>query len=620
LSGSTTKIEDYALVGDCETAALISRGGSIDWLCWPRFDSAACCAALLGGPENGHWLLAPVGAATITRRYRRDTLVLETEFTTPEGSATLIDFMPVRIHDSHVVRLIVGRRGSVAMRTELVLRFDYGLLVPWVTRLEDGRHSFIAGPDRLILSSDVPLRGENLKTVGQFRVAGGQTLAFVLTYCRSYLSLPAPIDAGAALRATTRFWRRWVGQSRDTGEYTDAVRRSLITLKALTYQPTGGILAAATTSLPERIGGVRNWDYRYCWLRDATFTLQAMMNSGLYTEAQQWRDWLLRAVGGDPGRMQIMYGVAGERLLPEWEISWLRGYERSVPVRIGNAASEQLQLDVYGELMDVLHQGRCGRLAANDAGWQLQIALVDHLAEVWNRPDHGMWEVRGKPRHFTASKVMAWVALDRMIRSAEQFRLEAPLRLWRSLRQRIHAEVCRHGFNRRLGTFVASYGSRHLDASLLLLPIVGFLRPTDPRMRSTVAAIERQLTQDGLVKRYDSGTGGDGLPAGEGVFLPCSFWLADNLVLLKRRKEARELFERLLGLRNDVGLLSEEYDPGSGRLLGNFPQSFSHIALVNSAHNLTRARGPARQRASGAHSMPGRSAQRRKNRRGGGSR
>ncbi len=609
---STARLEDYALVGDCETAALISRGGSIDWLCWPRFDSGACCAALLGGPENGRWLVAPAGSATIKRRYRPDTLILETEFVTAQGAATLIDFMPIRSRDSHVIRLVVGRRGSVAMRTELVLRFDYGLLVPWATRLRDGRRSFIAGPDRVILSSQVPLRGEHLKTVGEFQVRQGETVSFVLSYCPSYLSLPAPVNALAALNATARFWRRWIRQSSAAGEYTEAVRRSLITLKALTYRPTGGTLAAATTSLPEQIGGVRNWDYRYCWLRDATFTLQAMMNSGLYSEAQQWREWLLRAVAGDPARMQIMYGIAGERLLPEWEISWLRGYEHSAPVRVGNAASEQLQLDVYGEIMDVLHQARCARLAANDAGWQLQIALIDHLAQVWQRPDRGMWEVRGDSRHFTHSKVMAWVALDRTIRSAEQFGLEAPLRRWRSLRQRIHAEVCERGFNRTLGSFVRSYGSKQLDASLLLLPIMGFLQPQDPRVRGTVEAIERYLTEDGLVKRYDTRRFGDGLPPGEGVFLPCSFWLADNWVLHGRRRDARRLFERLLALRNDVGLLSEEYDPRTGRLTGNLPQSFSHIALVNTAHNLTRHHGPARQRASGSHALPGRAVRERR--------
>jgi GH15 family glucan-1,4-alpha-glucosidase len=595
---TTSRIEDYALVGDCETAALISRRGSIDWLCWPRFDSGACCAALLGGPKNGHWLMTSVGAATVKRRYRPDTLILETEFTTQQGTAALIDFMPMGAPDSHVIRLVVGRRGNVVMRTELVLRFDYGLLIPWATRLEDGRHSFVAGPDRVILSSQVPLHGEHLKTVGEFQVRAGHTVSFVLSYCASHRSLPAPLDAVAALRRTARFWHSWIKRSSAAGEYTDAVRRSLITLKALTYRPTGGIVAAATTSLPEQIGGVRNWDYRYCWLRDATFTLQAMMNSGFYTEAQQWREWLLRAIAGDPARMQILYGLAGERLLPEWEIAWLRGYEGSAPVRIGNAASEQLQLDIYGEIMDVFHQARHARLAASDAGWQLQIQLADHLAQIWNRPDRGMWEVRGRSQHFTCSKVMAWVALDRMICSAEQFGLDGPLRRWRALRQRIHREVCRRGFNRALGSFVRSYGSRQLDASLLLLPVVGFLPPGDPRIRGTVAAIERHLTEDGLVRRYDTGASGDGLPPGEGVFLPCSFWLADNWVLLNRRKDARRLFERLLALRNDVGLLSEEYDPRTGRLVGNFPQSFSHIALINTAHNLTRERGPARQRAS----------------------
>ena len=531
------------------------------------------------------------------RHYQRDTLVLETEFTSDEGTVTLIDFMPMRGRDSHVIRLVVGQSGRVAMHTELVLRFDYGLLVPWATRLEDGRHSHPARPDRVVLSSQVPLRGEDLKTVGDFRVRAGETVGFVLSYCSSYGSLPATVNPAAALRATTRFWRRWIGQSGEAGEYTEPVRRSLITLKALTYRPTGGLVAAATTSLPERIGGRRNWDYRYCWLRDATFTLQAMMNSGLYHEAQEWRGWLLRAVAGDADRMQIMYGLAGERLLPEWELAWLAGYERSCPVRIGNAASEQLQLDIYGELMDVLHHSRQRKLAARDAGWQLQLALMSHLEQTWSQPDHGIWEVRGQPQHFTHSKVMAWVALDRTIRSAEQFGLSGPVRRWRSLRRRIHAEVCRRSYNRTLGSFVRSYGSNYLDANLLVLPLVGFLRPTDARMRGTVAAIERQLMRDGFVKRYDTRFARDGLPPGEGVFLPCSFWLADNWVLLDRRDEAQRLFERLLSLRNDVGLLSEEYDPLDRRLLGNFPQCFSHIALVNTAHNLTRRRGPARQRA-----------------------
>ena len=594
------RIEDYALLGDCETAALVSRSGSIDWLCWPRFDSAACCAALLGGPEQGRWELSPADPrATVRRRYRSDTLILETQFTTAEGSVTLIDFMPVRSRGSHVIRIVVGEHGRVRMRTELILRFDYGQRVPWVTRLEDGRHSFAAGPHRLLLSTRVPLRGEGLKSVAEFAVAARQRVAFVLSYTRSFAPVPRPIDAAAALRETERYWRRWTAESSDAGEYTEAVRRSLITLKALTYQPSGGIIAAPTTSLPERIGGVRNWDYRYCWVRDATFTLQAMMNTNHSAEAQDWREWLLRAVAGDPDKMQIMYGIGGERLLPEWEVPWLPGYERSAPVRIGNAASEQLQLDVFGELMEVLHHARCSGLAASDAGWALQLALVEHLEQIWHEPDHGIWEIRGKRRHFTHSKVMAWVAVDRLIRSAEQFRLKAPLRRWRSLRRRIHQEVCRYGYNRKAGAFVRSYGSRNLDASILLLPLVGFLPCSDPRVRSTVEAIERRLLCDGLVLRYESKAGSDGLPSGEGTFLACSFWLADNYVLLNRYDDARRLFERLLALRNDVGLLSEEYDPVGRRFLGNFPQSFSHIAIVNTAHNLIRESGPAHERARG---------------------
>jgi GH15 family glucan-1,4-alpha-glucosidase len=607
-ASSAAPIEDYALLGDCETAALVSRGGSIDWLCWPRFDSGACCAALLGGPQNGRWLLAPAESAkTIRRRYRPDTLILETEFTTARAAVTVIDFMPKRDRGSHVVRLVVGQRGQMLMCSELVLRFDYGLLVPWVVRLEDGRRSFVAGPDRVVLSTAVPLSGEDLSTVGEFRVRAGETVSFVLSYTPSYQPLPKPIDPIAALSATERFWRSWIAQSSDAGEYTGAVRRSLITMKALTYRPSGGILAAATTSLPERLRGERNWDYRYCWLRDATFALQAMMNSGLYTEAQEWREWLLRAVAGDPGAMQIMYGIAGERLLPEWEIPWLDGYEHSRPVRIGNAASQQLQLDVYGELMDVLHQGRHGKLAATDAGWQLQCALLAHLERIWHRPDRGMWEVRSKPQHFTYSKVMTWVAFDRSIRSAEQFGLDAPLRRWRSLRHRIHQEVCRRGFNRRLQSFVRAFGTRDLDASLLLLPLVGFLPARDPRVRGTVEAIERQLLRHDFVTRYDPMVAHDGLAGREGAFLPCSFWLADNWVLLGRHDEARALFERLLTLRNDLGLLSEEYDTRSRRLVGNFPQCLSHIALVNTAHNLTRDTGPARQRAVSDHAMGSRS-------------
>jgi GH15 family glucan-1,4-alpha-glucosidase len=591
------RIEDYALLGDCETAALVSRAGSIDWLCWPRFDSGACCAALLGGPEHGCWALAPAHSrAGIKRRYRPDTLILETEFTTPHGAVTLIDFMPIRDRGSHVIRIVRGRRGRVRMRFQLILRFDYGELVPWVTRLDDGRVSFVAGPHRLILSAPVRLRGEHLTTVGEFVVGAGESVAFTLSYIDACARVPRPIGPVAALRATERFWRAWVGQSSQTGEYSEALRRSLITLKALTYRPSGGILAAPTTSLPERIGGERNWDYRYCWLRDATFTLQAMMNTAHYEEAEAWRSWLLRAAAGDADKLQILYSVTGERLQPEWELAWLPGYEQSAPVRIGNAASQQLQLDVFGELMEVLHQARCSKLAGNEAGWELQLALLEHLEQIWRRPDRGMWEIRGAPRHFTHSKVMAWVAIDRAIRSAEQFHLEAPLRRWRSLRQRMHRDICRRGFNRRAGTFVRSYGARDVDASTLLLPLVGFLPVTDVRIRGTVEAIERRLLRDGLVRRYES-RAGDGLRGGEGAFLACSFWLADNYVLLGRRDDARRLFERLLTLRNDVGLLSEEYDTADRRFLGNFPQSLSHIALVNTALNLMRREGPAKQRA-----------------------
>ncbi len=594
------------MLGDCETAALVSRSGSIDWLCWPRFDSGACFAALLGGPEHGRWLLAPAEAsARVKRRYRNDTLILETDFETAQGAVTLIDFMPLRNKSSNVIRLVVGKRGQVAMRTELIVRFDYGSLVPWVTRLDDGSRCAIAGPDRVVLRTPVPLRGEDLKTVGEFTVAAGEMIPFVLSYSPSHLALPDGVDAASALAETERFWREWAGRCSDAGDYSEVVRRSLITLKALTYRATGGIVAAATTSLPEQLGGPRNWDYRYCWLRDATFTLQAMMNGGYYEEAQAWRAWLLRAVAGDPAQVQIMYGIAGERRLTEWEVPWLPGYEHSKPVRIGNAASEQRQLDMYGEVMDALHQGRRGKLAASEAGWALQRKLLDHLDSIWDQPDRGMWEVRGEPRQFTYSKVMAWVAVDRAIKSVEQFGLEGPLDCWKALRSQIHEQVCRKGFNSKIGAFVQSYGSKELDASILLLPLVGFLPPSDPRIRSTVEAIERHLTVDGFVLRYDTSAASDGLPAGEGVFLACSFWLADNLVLLERREDARRLFERLLSLRNDVGLLSEEYDSHAKRLVGNFPQAFSHITLVNTAYNLTRDRGPAKQRASADHADRG---------------
>ena len=599
-----SRIEDYAIVGDCETAALVARDGSIDWLCWPRFDSGACFAALLGGPEHGRWLVAPADTeARVSRRYRDGTMILETDFETDEGAVTVVDFMPLRGSASDLVRMVVGRRGRVAMRTELVLRFHYGAIVPWVSRLDDGRLRAIAGPDMIVLDTPVRLHGHGLTTVGEFSVSAGETVPFVLTWGPSHLAPPPSVDPGRALGDTERFWRAWSGRCAYAGEWGSAVERSLLTLKALTYRPTGGIVAAPTTSLPEQLGGTRNWDYRYCWLRDATLTLLALMDAGYYEEAGAWRDWLLRAAAGSPAQAQIMYGIQGERHLREWELDWLPGYEGAAPVRVGNAAHAQLQLDVFGEVMDAFHQAREGGLAESRQAWHLQRALLGQLETIWDQPDRGIWEVRGDPQHFTYSKVMAWVAVDRALKSAEQFRLEGPLDRWRALRARIHDEVCRKGWSEARGSFVQAYGSALLDASLLQLPLVGFLPPDDPRVRATVAAIERELMVDGLVLRYDSGATDDGLPAGEGAFLACTFWLADNYVMQGRRDEARRIFEGLLKLRNDVGLLSEEYDARAGRLVGNFPQAFSHVALIGTALNLSaaeRAEGqrPAEQRAS----------------------
>ena len=592
-----SKIEDYALLGDCETSALVARDGSVDWLCWPRFDSGACFAALLGGPENGRWIIAPSEAKVrTTRQYRGNTLILETDIETAEGDVTLIEFMPPRGKASDLVRIVLGKRGQVAMRTELIVRFDYGTSIPWVTRHEDQTFCAVSGPDMVVLRTPVSLRGEGRKTVGEFTVSAGDMVPFVLTYGASHLEPPARIDPMAALADTEAFWRDWSSQFKGADEWSEPVLRSLITLKALTYRPTGGIVAAATTSLPEQLGGPRNWDYRFCWIRDATFTLLALMNAGCYEEAEAWRAWLVRAVAGDPSQVQIMYGLAGERRLTEWEVPWLAGYEGAKPVRIGNAAAEQMQLDMYGEVMDALHHARQGKLAADEAGWTLQQELLKHLETIWANPDQGIWEVRGDPRHFTHSKVMAWVAFDRSIKSVEQFGLQGPVERWRVIRRQIHDEVCREGFNAEIGAFVQSYGSKELDASVLLIPLVGFLPPNDPRVRSTVEAIERHLMVDGFVRRYDPGAGSDGLPGSEGAFLACSFWLADNLVLLGRRDDARRLFQRLLTLRNDVGLLSEEYDPRAKRLVGNFPQAFSHITLVNTAYNLSREHKPAEQR------------------------
>ena len=532
------RIEDYAMIGDCQTAALVSRDGSIDWLCAPRFDSEACFAALLGSPEHGRWSIAPRAEAKITRRYRTDTLILETQFETADGAATLIDFMPTGLRRSSIVRLVVGTRGTVAMTTELILRFGYGAVVPWVTRLEDGVLRAIAGPDMVIVRTPVHLRGKDMTTVGEFNVNKDDTIPFVLSYLPSHRPLNAPFDATRALHDTETFWREWAAKCRPAGQWSDAVVRSMITLKALTYMPTGGMVAAPTTSLPEHLGGERNWDYRFCWLRDATLVLLGAMNAGYYEEARAWREWLLRAVAGSPDQLQIMYGIAGERRLTEWTAPWLPGYENSAPVRIGNAAYSQLQLDVFGEIMDVHYQARRGGLSGDDSGWDAQLKFLEHLQQVWNEPDEGIWEVRGEPRHFTYSKVMAWVAFDRSIRSAETFGLRGPIDDWRKLRDQIHEEVCAKAFDRNLGTFVQSFGSKQLDASLLQIPTVGFLPVSDPRVEATIAAIERRLLRDGFVMRYDTQETDDGLPPKEGAFLACSFWLVDVYILQGRIADA----------------------------------------------------------------------------------
>jgi GH15 family glucan-1,4-alpha-glucosidase len=590
-------IESYALIGDCESAALVGDNGSIDWLCWPRFDSSACFAALLGTPDHGRWRIAPAaGEPRVSRRYREGTLILETDFETDEGAVTLVDVMPVGGEASDLVRIVIGRRGKVEMRCELALRFDYGAAVPWVARNEDGRVRAIAGPDMVVLQSSVPVRGEGLGTIACFTVAAGDTAHFALSYSASHLPERKPIDTTSALADTEKFWRSWSSRCTYEGPYAEAVRRSLITLKALTYAPTGGLVAAPTTSLPEALGGTRNWDYRFCWLRDATLTLLALMDAGYSEEARAWREWLLRAVAGNPQHLQIMYGLAGERRLPEMELPWLPGYAESRPVRVGNAAATQVQLDVYGELMDALHQARHAGLTPSEHGWALQKTLIDHLESIYGEPDEGIWEVRGGRRHFTHSKVMAWVALDRTIRTAQEFGMPGPVERWRALRADIHREICERGFNASIGSFVQSYDSTALDASLLLIPLMGFLPPSDPRVRGTVHAIERDLTVNGFVLRYDTLRTADGLPPGEGAFLACSFWLAENLALQGRHDDARALFERLLAVRNDVGLLAEEYDPIGQRQLGNFPQAFSHLALVGTALGFARGARPTEQR------------------------
>jgi GH15 family glucan-1,4-alpha-glucosidase len=580
-------IENYALIGDCHTAALVGSDGSIDWLCLPRFDSGACFAALLGGPEYGRWLIATAEPPRrVRRRYRGDTLILETEFETAQGSVRVIDFMPLSDHRWDIVRIVEGVRGQVDMRMELRVRFDYGAVVPWVHRCGDVL-LLTAGPDTLELAASVTVEGENMHSVARFCVAAGECETFVLNYHPSHSDARAAIDAGQALQETETLWREWSGRCTYRGRWREAVVRSLITLKALTYKPTGGVIAAPTTSLPERPGGVRNWDYRYCWLRDATFTLNALLLAGYEDEAAAWREWLLRAVAGSPADLQTLYSVTGVRRLDEVELPWLPGYANSAPVRVGNAAAKQFQLDVYGEVMDTLHLARAAGLPPEQEAWKVQMALLDFLGSHWELPDEGLWEVRGPRRHFTHSKVMAWVAFDRAIKDAEQDGLEGPLDRWRQLRDRIHEQVCEQGFDPRGNTFVQSYDSTCLDASLLLLPQVGFLPPEDPRVIGTIAAIERNLMADGLVMRYSTSTDVDALPAGEGAFLPCSFWLADSYVLTGRKEEGAALFERLLALGNDVGLFAEEYDVRAKHQLGNFPQALTHMALVNTARLLS---------------------------------
>jgi len=585
------KIEDYALIGDCETAALVGRNGSIDWLCWPAFDSDACFAAILGTHKNGRWLISPSdGVTSISRRYFGDSLILETRFETKSGTVALVDFMPPRGKASDIVRLVRGLTGAVKMRMELVIRFGFGVDIPWVRRID---HSLlaVAGQDMTVLRTPVETRGEDLTTVADFDVKAGETVPFVLTYGPSHLDPPEPIDPEIAFQETEKFWKEWSDRCDHKGDYHQLVMRSLITLKALTFGPTGGIVAAPTTSLPEKLGGARNWDYRFCWLRDATFTLLALMNSGYTEEASAWHNWLLRAAAGSPANMQIMYGIWGQRRLLEWEAGWLDGYEGAKPVRVGNAAHAQLQLDVYGELIDAFHQSRMAKLKLDDeATWALECAVVQHLAEVWDQPDHGIWERRGEPRHYVFSKVMTWVAFDRAIKSAETFGFKAPLLHWRALREAIHRDVCNRGFDADEGAFVESYGSKLCDASLLLLPAVGFLPADDPRIRGTIAAVEKHMMRDGFVLRHDPREISEEIQPIEGAFLACTLWLADAHVLAGDLDKAQALFDRIAALANDVGLLSEEYDSVARRQTGNFPQALTHIALINTAHNLSAAR------------------------------
>jgi GH15 family glucan-1,4-alpha-glucosidase len=582
-------IESYAIIGDCETAALVGLDGSIDWLCWPNFSSDACFARLLGTEDNGRWLLAPADKVEkTTRKYRNHTLILETTFEAADFAVMLIDYMPIRDSNSDVVRIVKGIRGSAPMKMEMSLRFNYGATVPWVTRRHGGIRA-IAGPDLVAFRTAAPLTGKGLSTVSEFTVKAGESVDFVMTYGPSHLNTPRAIDVNKSLEETQKFWEKWAADNSYQGPYQDAVERSLITLKALTYRPTGGIVAAVTTSLPEQLGGPRNWDYRYCWLRDATFTLLAFMSGGFYQEAKEWQQWLLRAIAGSPDQVQIMYGLAGQRYLPERELTWLTGYENSKPVRIGNAASEQLQLDIYGEVMAAFHSALSKLEKSGELSFAMLRRLVEHLETIWQEPDEGIWETRGGRQNFTYSKVMAWVAFDRAIKAAGVLHAGAPVERWQKVRTKIHDEICSHAYNEKLGSFVQSYGSEHLDASLLLMPLMGFLPAEDPRVQGTLKAIEGSLMSGGLVLRYNTEKVSDGLPPGEGVFLACSFWMVSALMMQGRDADAKKLFERVLSLANDVGLLAEEYDVGAKRLVGNFPQALSHISLVNAAFHLANS-------------------------------
>jgi GH15 family glucan-1,4-alpha-glucosidase len=579
------RIEDYAMIGDCRTAAIVGRDGSIDWYCVPRFDSGACFAALLGTKDNGSWSIAPAAKTfAVSRSYRGDSLILETLFTTKTGKAKVIDFMPPGAPQSSIVRIVECIAGRVDMRTELAIRFDYGVTIPWVSRRDRRTMTAVAGPHLLTFRTRAEVRGENMHSVADFRLRKGEAMPFVLAYAESFGQLPLSMDSYIALEETERYWRHWADICKVQGPWRKTIMRSLLTLKGLSYTPTGGIVAAATTSLPEKIGGPRNWDYRYCWLRDATFILLAFLNAGYTEEAAEWQQWLIRVIAGAPEQLQTMYTVLGEKRLDELELPHLAGYENSRPVRVGNAAYTQLQIDIYGEIADVMAQARAAGLPASPRGPELRAVFMKHLEKTWRLPDEGIWEIRGQPQHFVHSKVMAWVAFDRASRAPDS--KPGQKAHWKKVASRIHADICKNGVDRRRGCFVQAYGSEQMDASLLLLPLVGFLPPSDKRIRATVRQVERRLIWKGLVQRYETGSGVDGLPPGEGAFLACSFWLADNYTLMGRRKEAMRLFGRLKRLANDVGLYAEEYDPKDCRMLGNFPQAFSHVALINTAIGL----------------------------------